>query len=497
MQNLKKHFPTIIALFVLAISILTAFHSSISAILSHGITWHILIPPMALIVAWKKSILPAAPKSGVSSYVFGTMLVLGAFLVIFTGDVTSTQALTELGIVVGLWGCILFIGGYPLFASLLWPLLYLLFVSSLTEGTFDIFTNFFRNASAQTAFLLSRITGFSIMHNGTYLRLPMMTLNVANECSGINHFISLAAISLPLAVLSQKKTWPIILIVLSSFPIALFSNSLRVFFLIIYNYNRMEFSHGPKNILVTGVGFFFGLLILYGLASLLSRLIKGTSSTQTTNRWALFKQCVNTINRKSIYILSTVLIIMFTLLSLWKINPAEQPLLFSQHTPALPNHCSSVKTFPGIDTIPDTDNHLILNCNSTSQAQSYLLLGWYAQQEQNREMCGYNWNRFFTRTGKYEYLSGNRRKVDFNLYRSHSEANQYQFLITYRSGKHYTADPLKIRLYMFLEALIHRSTSGTILILAVPTDKKNDLPFDKYTENILDIFFPVIDSTSK
>lgn len=497
MQNFNKHYPKIFALLVLTATFLAAFSPSIAAILAHGTTWHILIPPMALLLTWKQSTFPDALKTGVSSNLFGILLVLSAFFVIFTGDVTSTQALTELGIVVGLWGCILFIGGYTLFTSLLWPLLYLLFISSLTEGAFDIFTNLFRNASAQVAFILSRIAGFSIMHQGTYLRLPMMTLNVANECSGINHFISLAAISLPLAVFSQKKTWPIILIVLCSFPIALFSNSLRVFFLIIYNYNRMEFSHGPKNILVTGVGFFFGLLMLYGLASLLSRFVKGTALTQTTDRWVSFKQCIISINRKSIYILSALLITMFILLSLWKVKPAEQPQLLSLLQTTLPVHSSSVETFPGIDTVPTTDNHLILTINGTSPDQIYILLGWYAQQEQDREMCGYNWNRLFTRTGIYSYLLNNKRKVDFNVCRAHTGADQYQFLITYRSGNHYSANPLKIRLYMLLEALIHRSTSGTIFILAIPTGIKGDLSFDKLSENTLNTFFPVIDSTLK
>jgi exosortase len=493
----KQHISAILPILVLAVIFLTAYHPSISTMLSHGMTWHLLIPPMALLLAWKQTILPAAPKAGYGSYISGILLVLGAFFIIFTGDVTSTQALTELGIVVGLWGCVVFAGGYSLLAALLWPLLYLLFISSLTEGAFDMFTGFFRNASAQLSFIIARTMGFSIMHTGTYLRLPTMILNVANECSGINHFISLAAISLPLAVLSQRKIWPIVLIVLSSFPIAVFSNSLRVFFLILYNYNRVEFSHGPKHILVTGVGFFFGLLMLYGLAMLLSWLAPGTSAVENKSRWGSLKGFVKGINQKSIYVLSAVLFCGFITLSIWKIVPAKQPILFTQPFPALPIHSSSAQAFPGIDQLPETDSHLILQCNDSSPDQCFLLLGWYAKQEQGREMNGYNWNKLFTYAEKYPYVASNGKNIDFNMYKVHSGANQYHYLITYRSRNHYTADPLKIRLYLFLDALLHRSTAGTICILAVPAYHKNNNTFETFTNKLLNILFPVIDAALK
>ncbi len=411
---------------------------------------------------------------------------------VFTGDVTSTQALEELGIVIGLWGCVLFIGGYSLFTSLMWPLFYLLFISSLTEGAFDMFTNFFRNASAQVSFILARMTGYSIMHNGTYLRLPAMILNVANECSGINHFISLAAISLPLAVLTQRKSWPIIVIVLSSFPIALFSNSLRVFFLIAYNYNRIEFSHGPKNILVTGVGFFFGLLMLYGLSMLLARFTQATSKAENKSLWGEIKQFVTSINLKSLYLLTAIMICGFIMLSLWKVTPAEQPQLFTQPFTALPIQCGSTNVFPGINELPESDRHIILHCNNNTPDHYYLLLSWYAKQEPGREMNGYNWNKYFTRTGSYSYVSGTGTIIDFNLCSAHSANEQFRYLITWRCGNRYVADPIKVRLHLLLNALLHRSTSGTIFIIAILPYNGNNNSIESLIKSILDPVFPII-----
>ncbi|MBN1600320.1 MAG: exosortase/archaeosortase family protein [Chitinispirillaceae bacterium] len=496
MKNIlnKKSISTFLPLLFLAVTFITAYHASISAMLSHGITWHFLIPLMALLLAWKQSVLPAAPKTGYGSYIFGILLVLSAFFIIFTGDVTSTQALAELGIVVGLWGCVLFIGGFSLFRAFVWPLLYLLFISSLTEGAFDIFTVFFRNASAKLSFTLARIMGFSIMNIGTYLRLPTMILNVANECSGINHFISLAAISLPLAVLSQKKIWPVIVIVVSSFPIALFSNSLRVLFLIIYNYNRVEFSHGPKNILVTGVGFFIGLLMLYGLAQLLSRFVPGTDAVTGRSRRVSVKEFIYSINQKSIVSLSALLLCGFIMLSIWKIKPAEPPQLFTQTTPPLSVQTKSVQSFPGIDSLPVTDKHLILECAYGSVNRCYLLLGWYAKQEQGREMNGYHWNRLFTRTEAVTYTVNTGKKLSFNVCKLHSDTNRFHYLITYRSRNHYTADPLKLRLYLLRDALLHRSTSGTICILALPADRESKTSF---TNKLLNTLLPVIDTGLK
>jgi exosortase len=496
MKNLlnRNENPTILAFFLLIVTFFTAYHASVSAMLSHGITWHILIPPMALVLAWKQTVFPVVGKNSIIEYSIGTLLVLFAFFVVFTGDVTSTQALSELGIVVGLWGTVLFTGGYRLLIALLWPMLYLFFISSLTEGAFDIFTDFFRNASAKLSFTIANMIGFSIMHSGTYLRLPTMVLNVANECSGINHFISLAAIAVPLAVLTQRKTWALIFIVLSSFPIALFSNSIRVLFIILYNYNRMEFSHGPKNILVTGVGFFIGLLMLYGLAMLLNWIFpnKGKKEKRITENFAHYAQ---SINKKPLYFLSGIFFCGFLILKLWTVKPVEQPALFTQLPSSLPYSYQIVPTLPGIDALPETDNHVALQFDANLSDHHYMMVGWYSKQEPGKEVYGYNWNKLFFRTGSHIFTLNNNTRIDFTICKTQSKENHYSYLITYRSRNRYTSDPLKIRLYLLLDALFHRSTSGTIIIIAIPETLHEGNMLKKFADEFLNVMYPVIESS--
>jgi len=58
--------------------------------------------------------------------------------------------------------------------------------------------------------------------------LSNTSLEVAEACSGIRSLISLLALSIVFAYLSQKETWKRILLVLSTFPIGIIANAARV-----------------------------------------------------------------------------------------------------------------------------------------------------------------------------------------------------------------------------------------------------------------------------
>src|SRR4030043_2446448 len=83
---------------------------------------------------------------------------------------------------------------------------------------------FASKVAASTLYLI----GIPVLREGNVMLLANTSLEVAEACSGIRSLISLLALSIVFAYLSQKETWKRVLLVLSTFPIAIIANAARV-----------------------------------------------------------------------------------------------------------------------------------------------------------------------------------------------------------------------------------------------------------------------------
>jgi exosortase len=72
------------------------------------------------------------------------------------------------------------------------------------------------------------LMGIPVLREGNIIQLANTSLEVAEACSGIRSLISLFALSVVFAYFSQNKTWKRIVLVLSTFPIAIIANAARV-----------------------------------------------------------------------------------------------------------------------------------------------------------------------------------------------------------------------------------------------------------------------------
>jgi exosortase len=72
------------------------------------------------------------------------------------------------------------------------------------------------------------LIGIPALREGNIIQLANTSLEVAEACSGIRSLISLLALSVVFALFSQKTTLKRVLLVLSTFPIAIIANAARV-----------------------------------------------------------------------------------------------------------------------------------------------------------------------------------------------------------------------------------------------------------------------------
>jgi EpsI family protein len=140
-----------------------------------------------------------------------------------------------------------------------------------------------QHASAMVTALFLNASGWEVLRDGRFLRLPHTVLEVAKECSGTGQLTALIAFAIPLGVLMHKSIWPRLLLVLATFPLALLTNVIRIVLIALWNYNGLKSAiHGPYEILRIPFIYPLALVLLLLFSMFLGKLKrnKNESSVQ-------------------------------------------------------------------------------------------------------------------------------------------------------------------------------------------------------------------------
>jgi exosortase len=189
---------------------------------SHGL----LVPfAAAWLVYERRSRLAAlAPRPAGSA----VLIVLGGIVLLVAGTLAAelfTTRLSELIVITGLIGFIL---GYSYIRTLALPLAFLLFMVPLPDLILNAIAFPLQLLASQTAVSILQGIGVPALREGNVILLPNITLEVAEACSGLRSLVSLGAMSVLLAALTLRGTVPRLVLIASSLPIAVITNSVRV-----------------------------------------------------------------------------------------------------------------------------------------------------------------------------------------------------------------------------------------------------------------------------
>jgi exosortase len=114
-----------------------------------------------------------------------------------------------------------------------------------------------------------------VLREGNVIMLPEVTLDVTDACSGIRSLVSLTALGVLYAYLTDRRLWVRALLVSATLPIAVIANALRVSGTAMaaefYGLDAaMGFFHTFSGLLLF-VAAFSGLWVLHGSVSLVGR----------------------------------------------------------------------------------------------------------------------------------------------------------------------------------------------------------------------------------
>lgn len=234
---------------------------------SHGF----VVPLIALYLVWLRRgqgrRLPLAP-----SFVWGVPVMLLAGVMLVVGRLTAVMvALQGLSLLVMIAGLVLLMMGTAHLRALWFPVAYLIFmIPVFGEGT-DWIHWPFQLLAANIGIGLLQGLGFAAFQDAQYIHLPAVTLEVAEACSGVRYLISVIAIGIPLAYLTQR-TWLRGAALLGlAVAVAVFANGFRVALIGVWAYFGGEVAHGPFHVLQAMFVAWIGYLALFAGAWVLGR----------------------------------------------------------------------------------------------------------------------------------------------------------------------------------------------------------------------------------
>jgi len=220
---------------------------------SHGI----LIPPVALYIAWLRRDLTLAEP--VFPDLRGLWLTLCACLMLLVGILGAEYFLSRASFVLLLAGLIWTFWGVRRFRTLLFPLVLLLTMIPLPQVTYNTLAAPLQLMASSVATRLVQALGIAVYQDGNVIHLAGISLGVAEACSGLRSLSSLVTAALMVGFLLCTRIRTRVLLVALSIPVAIGMNVVRVTgTALIAEYNQqyaLGYYHSFSGWLVFLVGF--------------------------------------------------------------------------------------------------------------------------------------------------------------------------------------------------------------------------------------------------
>jgi exosortase C (VPDSG-CTERM-specific) len=111
------------------------------------------------------------------------------------------------------------------------PFAFLIFLVPMPDRVADFLENASKLASADAASMFFNLSGTPVLRDGVFFHLPNITIEVAQECSGIRSSLVLFITSLLAANLFLKSPWRRTVLVAAVIPLGVLRNGLRIVFI--------------------------------------------------------------------------------------------------------------------------------------------------------------------------------------------------------------------------------------------------------------------------
>jgi exosortase len=233
-RNARAH-TAFVGMVILSVIIFwRTFQALVLFSLDRESTSHILlIPLVSIYLLWSErsrifQVVRPSPVAG------GAIVLAAIALYLFIAGHSSIQEPEQFLPGVTLAIVLLWLGGFLLcYGFAAWrrasfSLLFLLLMVPLPPALLERCIYSLQQGSTEIAYLLFKAVGVPVLRQGFILAVPGVTIEVAQECSGIRSSVALFITCLLAAHLFLRTKWRMLVFVLLALPLAIIKNGIRI-----------------------------------------------------------------------------------------------------------------------------------------------------------------------------------------------------------------------------------------------------------------------------
>jgi len=192
---------------------------------SHGV----IIPLLSAFLIWRqRDELRSLPFTGSWT---GLVLIAVGLVMRYIGASTTMHTLEHYAFLLVLYGLVLALTGPAMFRRLWVPLAMLIFAVPLPSFFNNSLSLHLQLISSALGVWVIRAVGISVLLEGNVIDLGSYQLEVAEACSGLRYLFPLMTLAFIIAYLFRGAFWKRTTIFLSSIPVTVVMNSLRIGFI--------------------------------------------------------------------------------------------------------------------------------------------------------------------------------------------------------------------------------------------------------------------------
>jgi exosortase len=189
---------------------------------SHGF----LVPIFSIFVIWRDRFYLRSLRPKPSW--FGFPLLAFSLLILGIGVLGAELFFSRVSLLLLLAGLVILFLGWNYFRRLLFPWLFLFLMIPIPELIFNQVTMPLQTLVSKIAASALPLCGVPVLREGNIINLPVLSLEVAEACSGVRSLVSLIALAIIFGYLAGGRNWTRIVMAFTAVPIAIITNSLRI-----------------------------------------------------------------------------------------------------------------------------------------------------------------------------------------------------------------------------------------------------------------------------
>jgi exosortase D (VPLPA-CTERM-specific) len=188
---------------------------------SHGI----LIPFLSAYLVWRRRDLFGDRFAGAW---LGVVIVAASLLLWLLGRLSTISTLTQYALLFMVYGVFISCVGSRTFAKLWAPMLMLFLAIPLPSFLYNNLSSELQLVSSSLGVAMLRLCGISVYLSGNVIDLGHFQMQVVEACDGLRYLFPLMTLGFVVACFFQAPLWQRVLVFVSSVPITIGMNSLRI-----------------------------------------------------------------------------------------------------------------------------------------------------------------------------------------------------------------------------------------------------------------------------